>query len=121
MQRESGLIDDLSEDGDLAMWAEMSRPAVAFIIAELDQMTLAECNDWCRRLAEQLLVELGLHFSDWERGFCNLIIAWVDQRRLSVRQIEILYKVGRNGAGRALAAERRKRLRIAMPANLLPA
>jgi hypothetical protein len=45
MRREPQFLDDLSEDGDLAMWAEMSSAAILIILHELSCMPLAECND----------------------------------------------------------------------------
>jgi hypothetical protein len=72
-------------------------------------------------LVQQLLEDLAPYCTEWERGFLNSIIAWIDRQRLSIRQIETLHRVGRNAAGRSLAAERRKHLAIAMPANMLAA
>jgi hypothetical protein len=117
------LTDDISDDGDLAMLAELSPTAVAIIVTELRAVPLAECNDYCRRMALQILDELGPHVDEWGTGFCRSIMAWVDQRRLSVRQIETLHYVARNAGRRALAAERRARRFLASvtPANSLPA
>ena len=117
------LIDDISEDGDLAMLAEFSHEAMQYVLFELSGLSPADCNDHCRRMALQLLDELGPHLSEWEIGFCRSIAAWVDRRRVSVTQIETLHKVARNAAGRALVAARRARryLQTVIPANVLPA
>jgi hypothetical protein len=123
MQRSNPrLTDDISDDGDLAMLAELWPAAVAIIVAELRTVPLAECNDYCRRMAQQILDELGPHVDEWGTGFCRSIMAWVDQRRLSVKQIETLHYVARNAARRALAAERRacRFLASITPANSLP-
>jgi hypothetical protein len=116
------LTDDVSDDGDLAMLAELSPLAVAIIVAELRALSLAECNAYCRRMAEQLLDELDPHLSQWDTGFCHSIIAWHDRRRLSAKQIETLHHVCRNAARRAIAAERCALRDIAtvMPPNTLP-
>jgi hypothetical protein len=117
------LTDDISDDSDLAMLAELSPIAVAIIVAELRALSLAECNAYCRRMAEQLLDELDPHLSKWDTGFCHSIIAWHDRRRLSAKQIETLHHVCRNAARRAIAAECRALRYIAkvVPANALPA
>jgi hypothetical protein len=118
----AGLLDDLSDDGDLAMWAEMSGEAIAIITRYLDGLSLVEANDYVRRLAEQLLDELGAYMTEWETGFCRSILVWVDHRRFSVKQIKTLHMVGRNAAGRALIERRAcHSIMAAVPANRLPA
>jgi hypothetical protein len=123
MQRhDTDLFDDLSDDGDLAMWAEMSAEAIAFIMRELAGLSLVEANDYVRRLAQQLSNELGAYMTDWETGFCRSILAWVDHRRFSAKQIRALHYVGRNAAGRALIQHRAcYAIMAAAPANRLPA
>jgi hypothetical protein len=117
------LIDDISDDGDLAMLAKLSHAAMLYVLFELSSLSLVECNDHCRRMALQLLQELGPHLSECEIGFCRSITAWIDGRRVSVKQIETLHTVARNAAARALGAARRARrdLQTVIPANALPA
>jgi hypothetical protein len=122
MQREPQLVDDLSDDGDLAMLAGLSVEAVAVLMNDIAAMPTVKANAYVREFALQILEELGPHLTEWETGFCGSILAWVDRRRLSVKQIETLHYVTRNAARRTLAAKRRacRFMAAVVPVNTLP-
>jgi hypothetical protein len=46
------LLDDLSDDGDLAVLAEYSHAAVLYMLHELNRMSVADCNAHCRGFAQ---------------------------------------------------------------------
>jgi hypothetical protein len=120
MQREPRLIDDLSEDGDLAMLAGLSVEAVAVLMNDIAAMPMAEANAYCRDFALQILEELGGHLTDWDERFCLSVTEWVDRRRLTFKQMVTLHRICREAAARALVAERRSHMASALPANTLP-
>jgi hypothetical protein len=104
------------------MLAGLSVEAVAVLMRDIAAMPMVKANAYCREFALQILEELGPHLTEWEIGFCNSILAWVDRRRLSLKQIEALHRVCRNAAARALVAERRacRFMAAVLPANTLP-
>ena len=120
MQREPRLIDEISDDGDLAMLAVLSVEAAVVLMNDIAAMPMAEANAYCRDFALQIIEELGAHLTAWDQQFCLSITEWVNRRRLTFKQVATLHRVCREAAARALVAERRSYVASTVPANNLP-
>jgi hypothetical protein len=116
------LVDDLSDEGDLATLAQLRGHAVGVIISQLHDSSLVEANAWLCAVAMRLLEELA-HVMTWPE--IDYITAFAraaatnDHHRLSDRPIAELHVVIRRVARRALIIGRA--MRDAPTANALPA